>query len=105
MRAPYSNKTRRRSGKQLVAAVLIIAMIAPTITSSEPPSSVDRDEEAALHAEAQRRQLVVLPAPQIIMLTALHPVGGQLADSVYNDGVRMQSMPPPRGTTKTFHDP
>jgi len=90
MRAPYSNKTRRRSGKQLVAAVLIIAMIAPTITSSEPPSSVDRDEEAALHAEAQRRQLVVLPAPQIIMLTALHPVGGQLADSVYNDGVRMQ---------------
>ena len=97
MRAPYSNKTRRRSGKQLVAAVLIIAMIAPTITSSEPPSSVDRDEEAALHAEAQRRQLVVLPAPQIIMLTALHPVGGQLADSVYNDGVRMQSMPPPSG--------
>jgi hypothetical protein len=98
MRAPYSNKTRRRCCKpMLVAAVLIVAMIAPTITSSATPSSADRDEEAVLHVEAQRRQLVVLPAPQIILLTALHPVGGQLADSVYNDGVRMQSMPAPPG--------
>lgn len=89
----------------LAAAVLIIAMIAPPITSSAPSSSAGRDEEAVLHAEAQRRQLVVLPAPQIILLTALHPVGGQLADSVYNDGVRIQSMRPPWATTKTFHDP
>ena len=69
-------------------------MVITTIASSAPQLQAARGaEEAAVHAEAQRRQLVVVPAPEIILFTALHPVGGQLGDSVYNDGVRMQSMP------------
>jgi len=41
-------------------------------------------------AEAQRRQLQILPAPEILLFTAFQPVGGQIADSIYNDGVRMR---------------
>ena len=71
-------------------------MIIPAAASSVPQLQAGRDaEEAELRAEAQRRQLVVVPAPEITLFTALHPIGGQLGDSVYNDGVRMQSMPQP----------
>ena len=68
-------------------AALVLAVLASPCGALE-----DREAELeALHAEAQRRQLVVKDAPKIITFTALHPAGGQLQDSVYNNGVRMQS--------------
>jgi len=98
-RATHRMKTvrgGRGGGKSTLAAVAFIVMMTITAASSTPQLQAARGaEEAELHAEAQRRQLVVVPAPELILFTALHPVGGQLADSVYNDGVRMQSMPQP----------
>ena len=80
----------RGASSRLLAAAFLLVLVPSRIPAADTEIlSAPIESRSALLEEAQRRQLSVKPAPEIVAFTAEPPVGGQLQDSIYNNGVRM----------------